>query len=246
MGSAAYVEGAVGGGLFAKLEILNLSGCLTSDADANAAWLTTFTEALSAHCPHLRSLNLSVNNLGVPGVSALSNFFVNDYSTCDDEPSDHTCRLSFIMLNKACIGDQGLDILIKSLNVVPSLSLIGNDIHSSGVSRLADAVCSGKLKFQGYCVLYLSDNPLGLKGSIAIARIISSIHYQSLSRIELSRCGLTIAEINPSSTESLYDTISSVAERDIGQQFCQMPQSSTISLLDLSGNSFTGESIFTF
>ena len=50
------LERAVGGDLFAKLEWLDLSGSLTSDADANAAWLTTFTEALSTHCPQLYSL----------------------------------------------------------------------------------------------------------------------------------------------------------------------------------------------
>jgi hypothetical protein len=239
------LEGAVGGGLFAELESLSLSGSLTSDADANAAWLTTFTEVLSAHCPYLWSLDLSDNNLGVTGVTALSNFFVTDYSTCD-EPRDHTCRLSSMSLNKACIGDKGLDILIKNLNVmvVSSLSLMGNDIHSFGVSCLADAVCSGKLKFHAYySELLLSDNPLGLEGSIAVARIISSSHCQSLSQIHLSRCGLTIAEINPSSTESLCDTISSVAERDIGQQLCHIPQSSTTSVLVLNGNSFTGEGI---
>ena len=71
-------EGAVGGDLFAKLRHLDLSGSLTSDADANAAWLTTFAEALSAHCPCLESLDLSNNNLGVPGASALSRIFFTD------------------------------------------------------------------------------------------------------------------------------------------------------------------------
>ena len=71
-------EGAVGGDLLAKLQHLDLSGSLTSDADANAAWLTTFTEALSAHSPHLESLDLSNNNLGVPGASALSRIFFTD------------------------------------------------------------------------------------------------------------------------------------------------------------------------
>jgi Ran GTPase-activating protein (RanGAP) involved in mRNA processing and transport len=237
------LEGPVGSDLFAKLEQLDLSGCLTSDAYDNAAWLTTFAEALSAHCPHLRSLDLSHNNLGVPGVSALSNIFITDYSTMScDEPSDHTCRLSFINLNKASIGDKGLIILIKNLNVVSSLSLIGNDIHSFGVSCLADAVCSGKLKFQQYGILYLSDNPLGLEGSLAVARIISSSRCQMFFSVELSRCDLTTAGINLSGTKSL-NTISSVAERDIGQQLCQMPQNSAISSLKLNGNSFIGEGI---
>jgi hypothetical protein len=72
------LKGAEGGDLFAKLQHLDLSGSLTSVADTNAAWLTTFAEALSAHCPYLLSLNLSDNNLGVAGVSALSRVFVTD------------------------------------------------------------------------------------------------------------------------------------------------------------------------
>jgi hypothetical protein len=168
-------------------------------------------------------------------VSALSRIFVTDNSTCD-KPSDRTCRLTHLKLKKANIGDKGLIILIKNIYVVSSLTLIGNDIHSRfGVSCLADAVCSGRLKLQRYGELRLSDNPLGLEGSIAVARIISSIHYCQVTIIvELSRCELTSI---PSGTESL-NTTSSVAERDIGQQLCQMPQSSTISYLELDGNSF--------
>ena len=234
------LERAVGGDLFAKLEMLDLSGSLTSDADANAAWLTTFAEALSTHCPQLFSLNLSDNNLGVPGVSALSRFFVTDYSTCG-KPSAHTFRL---ILNKANLGDEGLVILIKSLTLVRFLSLIGNDIHSFGISCLADAVCSGKLKLRQHGQLYFSDNPLGLEGSIAFARIISSSHCQ-LMRVKLSRCELTTGAINPSGTESLNTRdLSSVAEIDTtGQQLCQMPQSSTIPILQLNGNRFKGEGI---
>ena len=84
-------------------------------------------------------------------------------------------------------------------------------------------------------------NPLGLEGSIAVGRIISSSHCQ-LERVHLSRCELTTAGINLSSSGSL-NTVSSVAGRDIGQQLCQMPQSSTISVLDLGNNSFGGEGI---
>ena len=116
-----------------------------------------------------------------------------------------------------------------------------NSIHSFGVSCLADAVCSGKLRLVQESHLYLNDNPLGLEGSIAAGRMISSSHCQ-LSWVNLSRCELTTAGINLSSTGSL-NIVSSVAKRDIGQQLCQMPQSSTIYVLDLGRNSFTGDGI---
>ena len=66
------LENVVRDDLLSHLEDLHLAGSLTSDADTNAAWLTTFVEALSTHCPHLKRLDLSENNLGVPGASALA------------------------------------------------------------------------------------------------------------------------------------------------------------------------------
>ena len=59
------LESAVRGDLLAKLEWLNLAGSLTSDAGTNAS----FVEACSAHCPSLWHLDLSDNNLGIPGAS---------------------------------------------------------------------------------------------------------------------------------------------------------------------------------
>ena len=60
-----------------NLEELYLQGSLTSDADTNAALLTTIVEALLHHCPNLKELGLSQNNLGVPGASALATVVSN-------------------------------------------------------------------------------------------------------------------------------------------------------------------------
>ena len=224
------LENAVRGDLFAKLTELDLEGSLTSDADTNAAWLTTFLEARSAHCPHLRSLNLSDNNLGVPGASAISKIF---------EQNDH--RYIIIHLNKTNLGDEGLTILIRSLKVLSFLVLADNDIHTTGVSCLADAVCEGKVVVGFPSLFDLSNNPLGLEGTVAIGRMLSSSHCQ-LSSVDLSRCELTTAGGSLLNTDS-GNTISGEAVRDVGQQLCQMPQSGTITWLDLNGNSFTGEGI---
>ena len=225
------LENAVRGDLFAKLMELDLAGSLTSDADTNAAWLTTFLEA---HCPHLRSLNLSDNNLGVPGASAISKIF---------EQIDH--RYSIILcLYKTNLGDEGLTILIRSLKVMSILALADNDIHATGVSCLADAVCEGKMVVVGLPRLSefdLSNNPLGLEGTVAIGRMLSSSHCQ-LHSVLLSRCELTTAGGSLLNTDS-GNTISGEAIRDVGQQLCQMPQSSSITWLELDGNSFTGEGI---
>ena len=237
------LQSAVGSDLFAKLELLNLSGSLTSDAGINAEWLTTFVDALSAHCLLLSDLDLSDNNLGIPGASALSRIFVTNYSLCG-EPSDHTCRLlKYIQLNRANIGDEGLAVWIKDLNVIIlyNLALKGNNIHSFGVSCLADAVHSGKLKLV-YGKLHLSDNPLGLEGSLAVGTILSSSHCQCFN-VDLSGCELTTAGagLPNRDTVSVGHPTSSEAVTDIGQQLCLMPQSSTIHYLGLDSNSFTGE-----
>ena len=222
------LENAVRGDLFANLSELDLVGSLTSDADTNAAWLTTFLEA---HYPHLRSLNLSYNNLSVPGASAISKIF---------EQKDH--RYIIIRLNKTNLGDEGLTILIRSLKVVFFLKLADNDIHATGVSCLADAVCEGKMVIVGFLSEFdLSNNPLGLEGTVAIGRMLSSSHCQPHS-VYLSRCELTTAGGSLLNTDS-GNTISGEAVRDVGQQLCQIPQNSTIRWFDLNGNRFTGDSI---
>ena len=211
-------ESAVRGDVLAKLKNLHLEGSLTSDADTNAKWLAS----LSGHCPNLKDLDLSNNNLGVPGASALAKLnYVNN-------------RLS---LNKTNLGDKGLTTLVKSLKVIYYLELIDNDIHASGVSCLADAVCSGELKFGSKIrnTLILSGNPLGLEGIIAIGRMLSSSHCK-LHDVILSRCDLTTAGGGLPSNDS-------ISCEAVGQQLCQMPQTSTITNLRLDHNSFTGDYI---
>ena len=226
------LECAVLGDLLTKLKTLYLIGCLTNDADINGTWLTTFLEALSVHCPHINTLDLSDNNLDVPGASALSRMYVK-------EPKEHR-------LNKTKLGDKGLIVSIKSLKVVSQLELMDNDIHAFGTSCLADAICSGKV--YNLTELNLSDNPLGPEGAIAIGRMLSSRHC-SLHTVKLSRCELTTTGVGLPNTDSLNSSntvtvmTSSEALKDVGRQLCQMPRSSKISYLELNGNSFTGEGI---
>ena len=95
-------------------------------------------------------------------------------------------------------------------------------------------------------VLNLCDTPLGLEGTVAIGRMLSSHHCQAHDvQNHLSRCELTTAGGGLPNTDSLNlgDNISSEAVRDVGQQLCQMPQNKSITDLNLDGNSFTGEGI---
>ena len=60
------LQGAVASGNLAKLEILLLRESLTTDANTNIQFFITFAEKLTAHCPRLRQLDLSNNDLGDP------------------------------------------------------------------------------------------------------------------------------------------------------------------------------------
>ena len=224
---------------FQSLTYLNLSG-----ANINA----TFIEALSAHCPRLRKINLSQNNLGVPGATALAQVIsrLQHQSQCDVELKLQS-KFSFC-LNQTNLGDNGLCAFIENIDGVchlEELELQDNGIHVTGVTCLADAVCSGKIVMAYKHLmgkLDLSDNPLGLEGTVVIGKMLSSNHCQPGSVI-LSNCELTTAGGALPNTDSLNlgDNISGEAVRDVGQQICQMPQNNT--WLELDGNSFTGEGI---
>ena len=69
------LETAVQAGVLVNLGSLHLSNTLTDDADINGALLATLAPSISSHCPHLWILDLSKNNLGVPGASALGGLF---------------------------------------------------------------------------------------------------------------------------------------------------------------------------
>ena len=223
----------------------SLSQLYLRGANTNA----TFLEALSAHCPNLTTIDLSQNDLGVPGATALAQVIsrAQDQSQCDDELELQS--EFWLYLNQTNLGDKGLCAFIENVNSVcyiEILTLEDNGIHATGISCLADAVCSGKivLDYNDAYGLVLSDNPLGLEGTVAIGRMLSSNQYRP-NGVRLSSCELTTAGGGIPNTDSLNlgDNISSEGVRDVGKQLCKMPQNNNITFLNLDGNSFTGEGI---
>ena len=71
------LEAAIQAGTFVDLDSLGLSNTLTDDADINGALLATLLPSIASHCPHLEDLDLSRNNLGVPGASAVGELITN-------------------------------------------------------------------------------------------------------------------------------------------------------------------------
>ena len=228
---------AVRESVLSRLVQLNLSGSLTSDANTNASWLTTFVEALSAHCPHLKNLYLSQNNLGVPGVTALARGVsrLQQY---------HSTVNGKLFLDRTNLGDEGLCTFVDNLEGVcyfQHLRLVDNDIHATGVSRLADAVCSVNYKIVIKNELHLTKNALGLEGTLAVGRMLSSNHCQ-VCDLHLMECELTTAGGGLPNTDSL-NVGSNISSEIVRQQLCQMPQNNTVTELILSGNTFTGNGI---
>ena len=249
------LEDAVSGGSLANLQELYLQGSLTSDADVNGALLATSMKALLSHCYHLRHLDLSQNNLGVPGASALAIVIsqcqsltsgFHSHSLGDGMPdvvsSDFIEQHSWsVNINETNLGDSGLCAFVESLESpchFACLQLVDNGIHATGVSCLANKVCSGEVVIQEesklsvlHRGLRLHDNPLGLDSAVAISRMLKSGNYQ-YSSVDLSRHCLTKAD-NSVIGEAYV----------VGLQLCQMPQTSTISMLIVDCNSFSGDSI---
>ena len=241
------LENALRNNSLSMLRELHLDGSFTSDADTNAAWLTTFVEALSTHCPHFERLVLSENNLGVPGASALARVMSKLHLHSQSNDRLNVRFLSNMHLNKTNLGDDGLCAFVESLKCVhhfDTLDLRDNGIHATKIASLADAVCSGKVVMGKDCELDLGDNPLGLKGTLAVGKMFSSSHCQHWN-FHLSRCKLTTDGGGLPNTDSLNVgiNISDETVRDVGQQLCQMPQNKIITILVLDGNSFTGEGI---
>ena len=217
----------------------SLTDLFLRGANTNAA----FVEALSALCPHLRTIDLSQNNLGVPGATALAQVISRL------QHQSQSVEVFGLYLDQTNLGDKGLCAFVKNVDGVCHLSgldLQDNGIHVTGVSCLADAVCSGKivLDHNNDFELNLSNNPLGLEGTVVIGRMLGSNHCQAFC-VFLFSCELTTAGGGLPNTDSLNlgDNISGEAVRDVGQQLCLMPQNNTITYLYLDGNSFTGEGI---
>ena len=226
------LEHAVCGKLFLQLSHLSLNKSLTNDANTNDEWLTTFMDALSNYCPYLQFLELSHNNLGVAGASAIG----RGVSLLKSSSFG-----LWVLLNNTILDLEAFFDSIKRQCLFYNLNLSGNNIHAAGVSYLADAVCSGKIIFDRRCsILDLSYNPLELNGTIAVSKMLSN-SYCWLRDVDLSKCKLTQCGDLLTNIESLKlqdNNISSQSVQDVVQQLCLLPKNHTVESLNLNG---TGE-----
>ena len=164
------LERAVASGVLVNLEWLYLTNSLTDDADINSRLITTCLKPITSHCPHLFHLELSYNNLGVPGACALG-------EALPLMTNDIRLYLNNTMLNSEAII--AFTDCIKNSIPVSRKSLI----QPKGSLPQLDSSCSsssGKLM-----ELHLSDNKIDDDGVAALNEQVPQL-FPSLEYIFLS------------------------------------------------------------
>ena len=117
-----------------NLERLDLSHTLIDSADVNGKLLTTLLPSIATHCPHLKNLNLSKNNLGVPGACSVGEAFSLLVSNKDEfelnlsdtnMSSEAAVKFSDILTSMSCDSSCKCELdLSKNLFGIDGLSAI--------------------------------------------------------------------------------------------------------------------------
>ena len=124
-------EIAIQAHIFVDLERLSLPNTLTDDSDINGALLATLLPSIASHCLRLEYFNLSENNLGVPGASAVGELitisrsklmlYLNDTNINAKAVAalfprhSEPCRLSDLNVGNNPIGYDGLLAIFRIL-----------------------------------------------------------------------------------------------------------------------------------
>ena len=212
------------GGILSNLTNLHLSNTLTANAEVNGACLVDLAEALSSHCCSLMCLNLSRNNLGIPGAQAISGAL----------PQLVQYKNHFMLdLSETMLGDEGITAFCNDVSkscMLSTLVLDGNNIHAEGVLALLDTMSSDVLSLSH---LSLCKNPLSPKQALCIIRELSNnnIHLHALS---LESCGIVGNTVGTSEGQM---------EMSSNEESQRVTQNSSIEILTFSGTDLSGESL---
>ena len=220
------LETAVQSGVLVNLRWLNLSNTLTDDADINVALLATLSPSIASHCPHLRLLDLSRNNLGVPGAGGLGELFASNTSTLGLVES---------------IGNTSAEIAAFGVSHNPYPLYFSNNpvavrhefklaLNNANINAEVVASLNISSKPSCDCTLSLNDNPLGYDGLLAIFRMLSS-ETCPITELSLGNTYLTIADNTDYQCQSLNTS------NVLGPAF----DSSRLTKLHLHDNNFSGD-----
>ena len=168
------LERAAVSGVLVNLEYLFISNTLTGDADINGAIITSCLRSITSHCPHLGTLVLSKNNLGVPGAFALGEalpLLTNDihlYLRNTMLDSEAIIAFTDCVKNSIPVSNESLIELkgswsqsdgscSSSSGKLISLELSDNNIDDDGVAALIEQV---PYLFPSLERVYLDHNPV--------------------------------------------------------------------------------------
>ena len=200
MSGIQCLEVAIQIGTFVKLESLNLSNTFTGDADINGALLATLLPSIASHSPHLEYFNLSKNNLGVPGASAVSELItvsrsklelnlrdtnINAKAVAALFPSSRhsePCCLSDLNLSKNPIGYDGLLAIFRMLKFKSLLCL-----EQSGRASLL-IICT-HVHFSLLCVLTCFISTVSSDGTAEV-----TTHPQTTPSTHDALSGMTVSD----------------------------------------------------
>ena len=219
------LETAAQTGTLVNLRRLYLSNTLTDDADINGALLATLSPSLASHCPHLWRLDLSRNNLGVPGAGGLGGLFISDMSTLGLVESITSTNAKTALFGVSPISDS-----LYSLNFSNAIQH-KFELNLSDVNINAEAVVSLNILCSKPSLdseLILSNNPLGYDGLLAIFRILRS-ETCPITELDISNTDLT----TPVNTESQYHSTQ--------LPICPAIKNSRLTKLYLSNNNFSDD-----
>ena len=211
------LEVAIQARTFIDLKWLSLSNTLTDDADINGALLATLLPSIASHCPHLLHLELSKNNLGVPGASAVGELITNnnrskmglDLSDTSINakavaalfpPARHSepCCLEHLFLDENPIGYDGLLAIFRMLRIRTHIflnSLILKDIDlTTPVTTESQYVLNLGPSFKSRLTeLCIHDNNFSGDNVLILAECVRVC--MSLEHLSCSNCSLTSSEV---------------------------------------------------
>ena len=225
------LETAVQAGVLVNLRILLLSNTLTDDADINGALLATLSPSIASHCPHLKELDLSRNNLGVPGAGGLGGLFISDMSTLGlfESITSTNAKTALLGVSPISHGPYSLNFS-NAIQHEFELNLSNVNINAEAVLSLN--VLRSKPSLD--CELDLSSNPLGYDGLLAIFKMLRS-ETCPITELDISNTDLT----TPVNTESQYHNtqLPSTSSVTLGPAI----RNSRLTQLYLHDNNFSGD-----
>ncbi len=221
------LETAVQSGALISLKDLELSNTLTDGADVNGALLTTLLQPISSQCARLEYLDLSCNNLGLPGLCSVVeniplrlndiNVSATHFTTLFHSESQYTITCEMLDIHPNSLTAMGLNnsnfngiagsvLLAKILQAFKSLEELfcsGCSLTSADIILLIHHLKSANVVCTNLNWLYLSNNSIDDEGMIALTECLPEL-FPRLKGVGVSDDYGVDLEGNPVSEDMIH------------------------------------------